>query len=296
MSERLDWTREESSWPHHASSRFIKAGRLRWHVQVLGEGPVLLLLHGTGASTHSFRDLAPTLAEVFRVVMVDLPSHGFTDQPTKRHMSMAGMAALLANLLTHLDIRPDVAVGHSAGAAILLRMALDRQIAPRRIIALNGALLPFSGLAARLYPSLAKILFLNPLTPRLFSWRARSRNAVTALIKSTGSQIDGKGLAYYQRLFTSVTHVEGALLMMANWDLQSLRRDLPRLTIPLTLIVGTLDRAVPPEVSYRVARLVRGTAVVRLEGLGHLAHEEAPKRVVAAIEEALLVAARGISA
>ena len=67
--------------------------------------------------------------------------------------------------------------------------------------------------------------------------------------------------------------------MMANWDLEGLRRDLPRLLVPLTLVVGTRDRAIPPEVSARVAGMVRNTRVETLAGLGHLAHEEAPERV-----------------
>ena len=49
-------------WPRLAeseSSRFVEAADLRWHVQQMGAGPVLLLLHGTGASTHSWRALAP---------------------------------------------------------------------------------------------------------------------------------------------------------------------------------------------------------------------------------------------
>ena len=49
-----------------------------FHCEVAGEGPVALLLHGTGASTHSFRDLLPWLARRCTVVAPDLPGHGFT--------------------------------------------------------------------------------------------------------------------------------------------------------------------------------------------------------------------------
>ena len=59
----------------------VAAGGLRWHVQVAGDGPVLLLLHGTGAATHSWRDLLPLLAERFTVVAPDLPGHGRSDGP-----------------------------------------------------------------------------------------------------------------------------------------------------------------------------------------------------------------------
>ena len=291
MSRSLDLLRDGLDWPHRNASRLVEAGRMRFHVQILGAGPPLLLLHGTGASTHSFRDLAKPLAERFTVVMVDLPGHGFSSHPRGEAPSMAVMSRLIAALLQKLEIAPRYVAGHSAGAAVLIRMAIDGRIAPHRIVSLNGALLPFPGLAAQLFPQLAKILFLNPLAPRFFSWRARTGSAVARLMEGTGSHITPEGLAYYERLLASSAHVEGALRMMANWDLDSLRRDLPKLAAPLTLMVGTRDRAIPPEVSHRVARMVPNADVVILEGLGHLAHEEAPAKVAAA-----MIAAFGASA
>ncbi len=287
MSRSLDLTRDGLDWPHRHASRIVEAGRMRFHVQMLGAGPPLLMLHGTGASTHSFRDLAKPLAERFTVVMVDLPGHGFSSHPRGEPPSMAVMSRLIGALLQKLEIVPAYAVGHSAGAAVLIRMALDGRIAPRQIVSLNGALLPFPGLAAQLFPQLARILFLNPLAPRFFSWRARTGGAVARLMESTGSHITPEGLAYYERLLASSSHVAGALKMMANWDLESLRRDLPKLTVPLTLMVGTRDRAIPPEVSHQVARMVPNADVVTLPGFGHLAHEEAPQKVAAAIIAAI---------
>ena len=54
---------EGRDWPNRAAQPLRLAGGLDWHVQEMGEGPGLLLLHGTGAATHSFRDLAPLLAK-----------------------------------------------------------------------------------------------------------------------------------------------------------------------------------------------------------------------------------------
>ena len=286
MTRRLDWARDSAGWPHREASRFVAAGGFDWHVQILGQGPVLLLVHGTGASTHSFRDLATRLASDYTIVMADLPSHGFTDRPPWQRPSLPGWAAMLGSLLDRLEVRPTYAAGHSAGAAILARMALDGLFAPERIVSLNGALLPFPGVAAHLFPQLAKLLFLNPVAPRFFSWRARNGGAVARLMASTGSRLTPEGIAYYERLLASPRHVEGALTMMANWDLESLARDLPRLETPLTLVVGTADRAIPSEVSHKVARIVGRGEVVPLTGLGHLSHEEAPDRVAAAMQSA----------
>ena len=92
-SRRLGWERDGSDWPNRRHSRFVDAAGLRWHVQCAGAGPSLLLLHGTGAATHSWRDVLPRLATRFRVVAPDLPGHGFSSAPEDRGFSLPGMAA-----------------------------------------------------------------------------------------------------------------------------------------------------------------------------------------------------------
>ena len=130
------------------------------------QGPALLLLHGTGAATHSWRGLLPLLAQHFSVVAPDLPGHGFTQSPPPHRLSLPGMAADLGALLRKLDVKPEIVVGHSAGAAILARMCLDGRIAPRLLVSLNGAFMPFGGVANHLFSPLAKLLVMNPLVPR----------------------------------------------------------------------------------------------------------------------------------
>ena len=91
--EGLDFARDGADWPNREASRFVEAGGLSWHVQVMGQGPDLLLLHGTGGATHSWRGLAPLLAQHFRVVAPDLPGHGFTTARRAPDLSLPGMAA-----------------------------------------------------------------------------------------------------------------------------------------------------------------------------------------------------------
>lgn len=278
--DRPDWERDGRDWPHRAASRLVEAAGLRWHVQEFGEpdAPGLLLLHGTGAATHSWRGLAPLLAERFRVVAPDLPGHGFTDPLPPRRLSLPGMAEAVCDLVTALGLNPRLAIGHSAGAAVLARMCLDRRIDPDLLVALNGALTPFPGVASFLFPGIARMLFLNPVTPKVFAWSA-DRAAVRRLIDGTGSRLDPQGLDLYRRLFTRPGHVAGALGMMANWDLPELARDLPRLETRTLLVVGGDDKAIKPDDSFALRERLRSARVELLRGLGHLAHEEAPERV-----------------
>lgn len=278
MSAGLVWERDGRDWPNWEASRRLRVGSLDWHVQVMGQGPALLLLHGTAASTHSFRDLAPRLASRFTVVAPDLPGHGFTGFPGRAGMSLPGMAANVAALLAALDLAPALAVGHSAGAAVLVRMALDGRIAPGRIVALNGALLPFRGPMAHVAPGMARLLALSSAVPHLVALLA-GQDGVRRMLAGMGSRIDRRGLALYARLMRDPAHVRGALAMMAAWDLAELERALPALTVPLTLVVGERDTAVPPQAVEAVRTLLPAAVVHSLPGLGHLAHEERPDLV-----------------
>jgi magnesium chelatase accessory protein len=285
-SGALVWDRDGRDWPNRQSSHFVRADGIVWHVQQFGQGPPALLLHGTGASTHSWAWLAPHLRDRFTLIAADLPGHAFTEALPRGEMTLPGIAAALAALLAELGVSPRLAVGHSAGAAILAQMALDGAIAPDLIVALNGALSPFKGAASHVFPAMAKLLFVNPLASRFFVWRAGRTGAVERLIEGTGSQIPARSLAIYQRLFLSPAHVAGALAMMANWDLRPVAEALPRLGPRLLQIVGSNDRAIAPDEAFQLAKRVPGAIVALLRGPGHLIHEEDPRKVAELIMKA----------
>ncbi len=160
----------------------------------------MLLLHGTGASTHSWRDLAPLLAA--RLSHHRARSAGSwlfvcarrADAIASRHGARRRRPARRAR---RCRLRLSSAIRRAPPFSA--RLALDRAIAPKCIIALNGALTPFEGVAGRLLPTLAKALFLNPVAPRYFAWSA-NRGAVARLLDGTGSTIDARGVALYARL------------------------------------------------------------------------------------------------
>lgn len=264
-------------WPNSEASRHVEVSGVHWHVQVAGAGPGLLLLHGTGASTHSFRDLLPILTERFTVVAPDLPGHAFTRAPSAMVRSMPEMARALGQLLAFLGIRPELIVGHSAGAAIAIRMALDDLVKPRKLVSINGALLPFDGLSAFTFPVMAKLGNALRFLPSFIA--ARAGSLVDEVLRQSGSNIDERGVELYRRLVSEPSHVAGVLAMTAGWELDVLAAQLPSLRTPLLLVAGANDRVVPPERTERAHRLVPGSEWVVLGGLGHLAHEEDPEAI-----------------
>lgn len=299
MTQRLNWERDGLNWPHREHSRFVKTAGMRWHVQQFDSAApnasTALLLHGTGASTHSWRGLIPLLTPHFKVLSLDLPGHAFTDMPngggSSQQMTLPGMATAIGDLLSLLDVRPALLVGHSAGAAIALRMALDGHAAPRHIVSINGALQPLGGLAGQVFSPVAKLMSALPFVPSLFSWQAGNASVLQKLISSTGSTLDAEGMALYGQLVRNPGHAAGALGMMANWDLPQLAQDLPRLATPLSLIVGSTDLTVPPRQAARLRAFWPASSVsppprlVTLSGLGHLAHEEQPAQVAGHVLE-----------
>jgi len=120
----------------------------------------------------------------------------------------------------------------------------------------------------------------------MFSMRAANARRVARLLENTGSRIDARGLSLYGRLFRHPGHVRAALGMMANWDLQPLQDAMGELTTPVWLVAADHDRAVPASTSLSARDKLPNARVVYLRGLGHLAHEEAPRRVADIIEEA----------
>lgn len=284
------WSREGADWPNRGASRFVTAAGLRWHVQELGEGPVALLVHGTGAATHSWRALAPALAKSFRVLAPDLPGHGFTERPRNARMTLPGMGASLRGLLDALELEPDLLVGHSAGAAIGVRMVIDGRARPKLVVGLNGAFFPFRGVAARFLAPVARLFSRTSIAPLIVSARARDPANVERLIQGTGSTLDAEGAELYRRLVRKPSHVAAALAMMASWDLSTMAHDLRRLDVPLLLLTGERDRAVEPRESERAARRAPRARVASMPGLGHLAHEEAPEATAHRIEAAFRAA------
>jgi len=265
----MDWQRHKHRWPNAAHSSFVRAARHEWHVQSMGDGPTTLLLHGAGASTHTWADIFSTLGETGRVIAIGLDP----------------MTEDISALLTALDVIPDLIIGHSAGAAIALNLAPTLTSQPH-IISINGAVENFSGVPGVLFPMVAKLLSLNPATAHFFSFFSANEARVKRLIASTGSTLTPRQLSYYQALVSDVSHVNATLSMMAQWSLEDLPERLAKITSPVLFLTGARDGAVPPEASHRAAKHIAHATVETMPMLGHLMHEEDANAVIARIRAA----------
>lgn len=282
----MDWARDLPTWPLSALSRRVACRPHRWHVQETGTGPTILLIHGAGGATHSWRDVMPILAKQAHVVAIDLPGQGFTQAGTRARSGLNPTAADIAALCAQEGWSPAAIVGHSAGAAIALRLSqtlLSPRGHPPDVIGINPALGKFEGVAGWLFPVLAKALALNPLTPWLFTMGGASERRARQLIEGTGSHLTPDGYRLYSRLMGNRSHVAGTLQMMASWVLDGLIADLPNIAARCLFLAAENDRAVPVRVAERAGDAIPDATVDTLPGLGHLAHEEAPDLVAGRI-------------
>ena len=262
---------------------FVDAANLRWRVSSAGSGGPVLFIHGTGSSLETWRDVLPALASHYRVISIDLPGHGQTQPLPLREVSLPAMVAGTVACLEQLDTRPVALVGHSAGAAIALRMVLDSDLKPASVIALNPALWPFGGHGNLVFGPMARLCAALPMLPRVIARRASDARAVQRMIAGTGSTLSQDGIAMYQKLFTDERHVRSTMAMMANWDLSGLVSAIEPIADRTHFIVGERDSAVSPASVYEVQRRHPAIAISRMPSAGHLAHEERPLEAAAII-------------
>jgi magnesium chelatase accessory protein len=236
------------------------------------DAPVILCLHGAGGAGHSFRALAPILRSRYRVVIPDLPGQGFTRAGARR-FGLDTMAEDLVALCGKLGIAPATVLGHSAGAAIALRMA--EMMPLRSVVGINAALGTFDGAAGVMFPLLARVLAVTPFIPHVVARLWGNPQTVARLLTSTGSVLDEDGQAQYLTLVRDAAHVDGTLGMMAQWRLEGLMARLPQLATPVLLVASDKDNAVPARVSRDAARHMASVTYAEIAGYGHLVHEEA---------------------
>lgn len=278
-----DWKACATHWPNSDKSRFWNIDGFVWHVQRFGAGPPLLLIHGSGAACHSWRQLSEVLKESFEVICVDLPGHGFTQSAQDFKPSLPNVSRALGRLLQAMNVEPEGVIGHSAGAAIAITMVDLGIFKPKMLVSINGALQPFDGPLSIAAPLIAKLAAATSGPAWLIAKRAINIQRVGRLIRDTGSDPEQIDTHLYKMLFCYPAHIRGTLKMMAHWELSGVRSACSRLAIPALFISADRDRAIGPSIAAQAAKDVQNGTLVRLKGLGHLAHEEDSASVAEAV-------------
>lgn len=259
------------------------------HYWERGKGQPIVLVHGASGNLRDFTfDLAPRLAERYRVIAFDRPGFGYSGRIAKQGWDPAVQASLLRRAAAEIGAARPIVVGHSWGGALAMAWALDTPEDVTGIVTLGGATMPWGGDVSFLYS-----LNASDVTDRLVS-NLISTFATEGLIESFMAdtftpQTIPEGYASYvgAPLATRPRTVRYNAHDITNLNavLERQAKRYPNLYTPIEVLHGSVDRSVWPDLHAEgMHALLPNSRLTLLEGVGHMPHHARPGEVVAAVE------------
>jgi len=265
-------------------SRFIALDGMQVHLRdegVRDDPAPLVLLHGTGSSLHTWQGWADRLASTRRLIRFDRPGFALTGPNPNGDYSMAYYVGFLDRLLDALGIDRCVVVGNSSGG----RMAWEYAAAkPGRVHSLV-LLAPAGYPRTTPLPSGLRVA-MSPLGPILLHLVPKSavRKGLEGNYGDPARVSDASVDASYDLMMRrGVRKALGETLRQAEAKDNSAL--IPQIKSPALIIWGDQDTVIPPAAAERFHSDLRGSRLVILPGVGHLAQEEEPEMTVAAFRD-----------
>lgn len=234
------------------------------HYIEAGEGPAVMLIHGFGGHTFSYRHTIPALAKHYRVVALDLKGFGYSERPKDSDYSLSAQAGLVLGLMDHLGIQKASLVGHSMGGEIVMRVASSH---PDRVEKLVLA----ASVSGERFPTLPPVPLIKPFMSALGRLTARFllKRGFYDRTKLTDEVREGYRQPKRVRGFN-----DGIYRMMRD-----MRHDPPiayeRITHPV-LIMWARAEKLPGLILTRLQKHLPHAEVRYVEKAGHLLLEEQP--------------------
>ena len=263
-----------------------------------GAGEALLLIHGMGGSSATWKAVLPELSKRYRVVAPDLLGHGQSAKP-RADYSLGAFAAWLRDLLDALGISRATVVGHSLGGGVAMQFIYQhRDYCERLVLISSGGLGPDLSWILRILSAPGAELVLPVVAPRpvvnignkLGSWLTSAgihSPHAGEIWNAYSSLSDGQTRQAFLRTLRSVVDYRGQAVSAINkLHLSS--------GLPILLIWGDQDRIIPVAHGYATHAAVPGSRLEVLPGVGHFPHVESPTAVVQILDD--FIATTGPSA
>jgi len=261
---------------------------VKLYYQEEGNGPPLLLIHGFGASTFTWRHVAPELAKTHRVIAVDLKGFGQSDKPFDGRYSVFDQAELLAQLIEDKDLRNLTLVGHSFGGGIALLLALE---ANRRLEGRISRLVLLDTIA---YPQHIPVFFrlldvplVSQLGVRMVPPSVQTRVALR-IAYLDDSKIDPEEVEIYAAPLKTAAGkhaiIHSARQIMPDGIAELLER-YKTIELPTLILWCDHDRIVPLEVGLKLRRTLPNSTLRLVEDCGHMPQEEQPELTLELIKD-----------
>jgi pimeloyl-ACP methyl ester carboxylesterase len=248
---------------------------------VLGEGPPLLLVHGFGATSFTWRRVWKPLSERFRVLAPDLAGMGCSAQPEDADYSLEGHLRRLDALLQHEGWRDVGVIGNSYGGTLALFLAARHPERVSRLVLVAPA--AFVGR----YPLLIRILR-SPILGPLLRWFPSQWAARIALERAyaDSSRITPEAIAGYTRLFQDPAArraLRATAQAMPEPDPERARKVLAGIAQPTLVLWGEKDAILSPAQAEPLLEALPHARLVRISDAGHALQEERPHAFLDAV-------------
>jgi pimeloyl-ACP methyl ester carboxylesterase len=275
-------------FPAIGKFQHTRLGKLHYTDQ--GKGPAVILLHGASSNLREFEEsLVPMLVHRYRVINIDRPGYGHSERLATTWPSPAVQAEAIRDLLTALEVKSPVLVGHSLAGAVVMAYALQYPAETRAVVSLAGGTHPWkSGVAWHV------ALAGQPLLGRLFT---------STLVYPTGQLMSGAAI---QHVFWPETpppqyaHETGLSLALRPDAFRASAEDIAGLSafledqsqhykalrVPVLLIHGTHDRVVPAwNHATRTMKQYPKATIRLLTGAGHGLHHTRTQAIAVTIQD-----------
>ncbi len=279
-----DWL-DLAKWPW--PPRWVDVGDGSLHTIDVGQGPIVLLVHGTPTSGYDYRHLVADLSRDHRVIVPDHLGFGFSDRPRAADYRPEAHARRLEAFVDAMALDRFALVVHDFGGPIGLPLAMSGRAV--RVALLNTFFWP---IADEPMVGMGALLLGSAFGRWLYERFNFSIDVLAASAWGTRSPRSPELWEHHRRLFQEpsdrglVLHALAASMRGSRAHFESLwqqRRSLD--AMPMALIWGMADHAFRPDHLDKVAAEFPRAAVTRIEGAGHWPHEEAPAEVLAALRK-----------
>jgi pimeloyl-ACP methyl ester carboxylesterase len=251
--------------------------------------PVIILLHGFGANTFSYRFVTEPLSAYGDVIAYDRPGFGFTERPTswegENPYGSAGNDLILDGLIAQYASDRDVyLVGHSAGGTQAAQYVVDNPAAVKGLILISPAILTSAGSPSG-FNWIFSIPQLDHLGPLLVSSIASSGMDLLDRSWFDKSKITDEIKAGYRAPLEIIGWEEGFWEFNRAPRTFDVKERLAEIKIPTLLITGDTDVVVATADTEALSTMIEGSSLVVIPRSGHLAQEENPVETMQAIDD-----------
>jgi len=261
-----------------ATSKFIDVAGMRVHYTDEGSGKeTVVLLHGTGASLHTWQGWMPKLMAEYRVIRLDLPAFGLTGPSVERNYSWQAYVKFLEKFFTAVNIKKFHLVGNSLGGQIAWHYAAEHSTEIIKLILIDSAGLP--RLKAIPMPiQLARMPVIGKLG-RYITPKFLAHNSLKEVYfdrkKITPDIID--------RYFTMTLRAGNrqGFIDRAEQIENDTGAGLEKIRVPVLIQWGRWDQWIPVEQAENFKKRLADAKAIIYDNAGHIPHEEIADQTVA---------------